>query len=234
MTVKEATTAETKVCRKCGEAKPCPEFRKRSKGQGRLQSYCKECERVEVRAAVKRWYERNPDKAAASRRRYAEANRERLREYHRQYRATHPRGTQRAERAPTPPCFYCGGRLWRLGKKRGVQSYICRDCRRRQSDTTATASERRQRAAEEATRKAARGAAKGAATLAEFFTAVDPEAARLVEILPEYWRSWLSVREAARRLGVSRQCVYLMIGDGRLRTLNTGRKTWVWHPHGAP
>lgn len=76
----------TKRCRKCGEVKPAGQFyRDRSKRDGYRNS-CRECEREHDR---RRYPERRDAHLENSRQNY-QANGEAIREYQRQYRASHP------------------------------------------------------------------------------------------------------------------------------------------------
>lgn len=73
---------KTKRCTGCEEVKPVSEFyRNRSNGDG-LAHYCKSCEAERKR----KYYEANREKIAESGRRYREANKEKIKEKDRRYR----------------------------------------------------------------------------------------------------------------------------------------------------
>jgi hypothetical protein len=94
----------TKRCRKCGEDKPCPEFRSNPRCRDGLSSWCAECHNEATRLWRKR--RREAEWEAAWARQQAES--ERLRRYEAQRRA---RVAEFHERAP---------REWRLNPECGV------------------------------------------------------------------------------------------------------------------
>ena len=73
----------TKRCRKCGEDKPCPEFRSNPRCRDGLSSWCAECHNEATRLWRSRKWE--AEEAEAWARRQAES--ERLRRYEVEWRA---------------------------------------------------------------------------------------------------------------------------------------------------
>ena len=71
-----------KVCSLCKDSKPLSEFRK-GKGKFQRKNYCKPCDDKKAHET----YERNKDKRKSQIRAWNDANREKLNEYSRNWRA---------------------------------------------------------------------------------------------------------------------------------------------------
>ena len=72
-----------KVCAKCGEWKTLEEYHKNKKTKDGRGTYCKECQKK----YQKQWREKNPKyHNSEQQRQYRENNKERIKEYHKQYR----------------------------------------------------------------------------------------------------------------------------------------------------
>ena len=72
----------TKCCARCNQEKARNAFSEHKANSEGLQSYCKVCQRL----AMKAWREKNALKQKQYHERYREANREQRREYNRQWR----------------------------------------------------------------------------------------------------------------------------------------------------